>query len=802
MQKNEISTQSWMWKAMLRSGLIPLVLVESVLIATYLFSNHLISSENMSYIYTQANAELKNSAQREASIIREKLISISNLTQLYKNEVERVFADDIDFNQKEDANLALSDSGVLYSKEDLGGAASFYSSYINDKSKNRDKIYKLARLDPLMKEIKLNNNLVAAIYFNSWDSYNRIYPWFLTIDQYPHAMNIPEYNFYYLATDEFNPRRKSVWTDVYIDPAGQGWMISSIAPVYNKNFLEGVVGLDITVGTIVDSIQKLKVPWNGYAILTSKNGNIIALPPKGEQDFGVKELTDYTYQQAITQEIFKPEQFNLYKRGDTKNLGSALDKQPEGFRELTLNGSDKLTAWATIPGTEWKLLLIVNEGDMYAESRALEDRFRNIGYVLIMGLVGFYTLFMIYIWFSSKRMSKLIADPLLDIQEMISRVSNGEFNLTHKDFLIREINETSRSITSMGAKLDKLTSDLKHAKIEAEKANYAKSQFLSNISHEIRTPMNSILGMSNILLGDGLTLEQRKYISKIEKSGRHLLSLINNILDLSKINSGKIELENIKFDIKSMIKDVYDIFEHKVKDKGLKINIQIDKDIPLFLIGDPLRIKQILLNYVSNAIKFTDTGSIIISVRVISRSEEMVRLYFSVQDTGIGLSEDDQEKVFDSFQQADASTTRKYGGSGLGLAICQHIAYLMGGKVGVKSQPGDGSTFWLTLDVRSEDSSSAEIDSKSEHSLIIAPGGSVLESEDVDIQALFQKLDRLSTLLNESDLESESYYFANKEYLSRIFPEWNTRLAECIAVYDFEQAMDIVRQMKKEHNIR
>ncbi len=802
MRKNEMNTQSWMWKAMVRSGLIPLVLVESVLIATYLLSNHLISSENMSYIYTQANAELKNSAEREASIIREKLISISNLTNLYKNETERVFADDIDFNQKEDTNLVLSDNGVLYSKEDLGGAASFYSSYIKDNGKDRAKIYKLARLDPLMKEIKSNNELVAAVYFNGWDSYNRIYPWFLTIDQYPPDMNIPEYNFYYLATDEFNPKRKSVWTDVYIDPAGQGWMMSSIAPVYNKNFLEGVVGLDITVGTIVDSIQKLKVPWGGYAILTSQNGNIMALPPKGEQDFGVKELTDYTYQQAITKEIFKPEQFNLYKRSDTKNLGSALGKQAEGFRELTLNGSDKLTAWATIPETEWKLLLIVDEGDMYAESRALEDRFRNIGYILIMGLVGFYTLFIIYIWFSSKRMSKLIADPLLEIQEMISRVSNGEFNLTHKDFLIREINETSRSITSMGGKLDKLTSELKNAKIEAEKANYAKSQFLSNISHEIRTPMNSILGMSNILLEDGLTLEQRKYISKIEKSGRHLLSLINNILDLSKINSGKIELEQIKFDMESIVQDVYDIFEHKAKDKGLNFNIQIDKGIPPFLNGDPLRIKQILLNYVSNAIKFTDTGSITMSVRVITQSEDMVGLYFSVQDTGIGLSEDDQEKIFDSFQQADASTTRRYGGSGLGLAICQHIAYIMGGKVGVKSKPGDGSTFWLTLDIKSERSSPAEADCRPEHSPGISQGEPVPEFKNVDIQELSLKLDRLSALLNESDLESESCYFANKEYLGRIFPEWNTRLAECIAVYDFEQALDIVWQMKKEHNIR
>ncbi|WP_242008745.1 PDC sensor domain-containing protein [Vibrio fluvialis] len=349
MKSNTISTQAWVWRSMVKTGIIPLILVESVLIAVYLLSNHFISADNMSYINRQVNTELERSSKRETEIIGEKLKNIASLTALYSHETERVFASPVSEIDTEKANIQLSDSGVLYSLRDEGGAASYYSGLT--KNKQMEKVYQLATLDPLMKQIKENNDLVAAVYFNSWDSYNRIYPWFSTLEQYPPDMNIPDYNFYYLATYPHNPQKKVVWTDVYIDPAGQGWMTSSIAPVYFRGFLEGVVGLDITVSAIVESIQNLAVPWNGYAVLASNTGNIMALPPQGERDFGVKELTDHNYQQAISEEVFKPEQFNLHKRPDTAVLSQQLSHQEHGITQMTLGGENKLVAWATIPET-------------------------------------------------------------------------------------------------------------------------------------------------------------------------------------------------------------------------------------------------------------------------------------------------------------------------------------------------------------------------------------------------------------------------------------------------------------------
>ncbi len=301
----------------------------------------------------------------------------------------------------------------------------------------------------------------------------------------------------------------------------------------------------------------------------------------------------------------------------------------------------------------------------------------------------------------------LKVEPLLNGQSLQQDLDDGkeisDISVVSGVLLIIEEITTSKRYQSLmldaevqrGQELTKQNIALKRARQLAESAANIKSAFLANMSHEIRTPMNAVVGLTNLLLETPLNHEQKDFVSTIQVSADHLLKIINEILDFSKLESGEMQLELITFNLQQLIEQVVEILASSAHHKGLNLSYWIDPQTPLLVQGDPTRINQILINLIGNAIKFTDRGGITIDIQPSKSDPTQIKIV--VADTGIGISKDNQERIFQSFSQADTSTTRKYGGTGLGLAICQRLLELMNGKLGLKSILSKGSTFWFKV---------------------------------------------------------------------------------------------------------
>lgn len=821
-----ITLFKWIWHSYLKTAIIPLVLVEFVFIGIYFVTNNWSQKETVSFLRQEVQFELSQFAEQEGKVIQQQLNSINNSTELYRQQMARVLATPAELKPEDAERLKYSPEGVYYTSHDKkeGGAAVFYSGILPIGEAERKKAARALTAEKLMIDIKTSQPLAASLYLNTFDSLNVIYPYFDVISQYPPLMDIPSYNFYYEADAAHNPNREVRWTDAYLDPAGHGWMASAIAPVYNGDLLEGVVGIDVTISTITEHILNMNVPWQGYGILVGKDGKILALPEKGEGEWGLTELTKHHYSEAIKKDTFKPEEFNIYKRNNLSELAENVYIQKNGFTDALIGEESKVVSWATVPQTGWKLLVIVDNDDIYANVNAMRSKLYNIGTFMIAGLILFYCIFFLILFRKSYSMSRRISEPLMVINKIVRNIGKGEYYQQNPDLYVQELQDTALNLVKTGESLGMANQDLIEtqeelrkreadlqalvnsiddviievddngncvnswfqdeellplsfmgksiasldeiidgsmyqvfmsiikrvietektekveyvtqthkglrtfqvsislitkesrlvaicarditeriemerkiiaSKEEAEKASKAKSEFLSSMSHELRTPLNSILGFAQLLkidIANPMTDSQGENVEEIIKAGKHLLVLINEILDLAKIESGKILVSLEIVNIQENIEEVISLVRLLAERQNVKILPVSFTCTNKYVKADHTRLKQVILNIMTNAIKYNKEGGY---VEIHCESlDESVRI--NISDTGRGIPDNEIEAIFEPFYRLHASDSY-HEGTGIGLTVAKQLVELMGGSIGVESKLGEGSNFWFDL---------------------------------------------------------------------------------------------------------
>ncbi|MGA8515148.1 MAG: response regulator [Burkholderiaceae bacterium] len=510
-------------------------------------------------------------------------------------------------------------------------------------------------------------------------------------------------------------KKGRVFSTVYPSASSGQLLITLAQPVYEKDgSLLGIFAADLFLKRLAELLHTQKISKRGAALLVDEQGFLVAT--------------------SANDELFTSVDGKLVRRKPSDSINSTIrlgyaaiaplldkpqagaDQRPSLNQRVQVEGGESLIAvvspFGESLGLKWTLMVVAPEGDFAEETR---QAIKSASLVMLSVLLAGAVLAALFAYSLSHRFSRLTqaveqmghgVKPTVQAHAKISEVRTLSLAMRHSfEELERhriEIDAHALALADANENLEtrvaQRTTELEASREEALSAARAKASFLATMSHEIRTPLNGVVGMTTLLADTPLSHEQRDYVHTMRVSSDQLLGVINDILDFSKIESGKLELEKEPLSVQAIVEEACDIAAPRAREKGLELLVDMGDQVPTWVRGDTTRLRQVLLNYINNAIKFTDAGQVVVSAHVQQDFEpgRDALLQFRVKDTGIGIPLDRQSALFQSFMQVDTSTTRKYGGTGLGLAICKRLAQLMGGEVGVDSAPAAGSTFWFS----------------------------------------------------------------------------------------------------------
>jgi len=663
-----VSLRRWLWLAYLKSAIVPLLVIELTFLAVFMISNAIIYQTNVGALRTAAQSYLDSVARLEGTNITTGLNGIAFRTDLFARQVSRALDGNPVPSAEERARYGVID-GHIYTRYDNGTTASFYPPS-SEQGQDPSEIWKLSVLDSLMMDLEKTSPLVNSVYVNTARNYNRIYPYFDVMDQYPRNMNIVDYNFYYLADAKHNPTKVPVWTPAYVDPAGHGWMVSSIAPVWRGNRLEGVVGIDVTLETIIKRLNSLRLPWGSYAMLVDRSSRIIAMPPAGERDLGVVELTKHRYETGIASDTFKPDAFDLAKRHDTQALAKALEEKVSGQVSLNLNGAARTVSFSTAVGPHWHLVIVAPTANIYAAAEQVRTRSQFIGAVMVLGLLLFYAVFFALLYRRARSMSKQVAGPVEQIAVLVERIGGGNYDQEYAGSQVREIDQLGRNLVETGARLGEAHSKIlaqeqvvSHALEHQQRLNEEQIRFAQVMSHELRTPLAIIDSTAQIIdhKADSLAPpDLRSRATRLRRAVGRMVELIDKLSSSAQMRRGSLPTEPAN-DVSAAMNEIVTRAGGESLENGAAL---LAGDIPPVSVANASVVTRVLAAVIENAVRYGGEGG---AVRIETLVDDN-RAEFCVIDNGPGITDDEHRRIGEPFYRGVAS----FGSHGAGLGL--HIA--------------------------------------------------------------------------------------------------------------------------------